>query len=58
MIGKPPFGDWELALLDTPGGWKLFKNEAIEDVLFVITFNGGTPEWSVSDQFLSIQCRG
>jgi Tc toxin complex TcA C-terminal TcB-binding domain len=50
MIGKSPYGDWELSLNDnlndgrSPG--ELLKNEEITDILFVITYSGNTPEWS------------
>jgi hypothetical protein len=45
MIGKSPFGRWELALPDTQEMKDRFKNEEIEDILFVITYSGRTPEW-------------
>lgn len=45
MIGKSPTGIWELALPDTQEIRALFKNKAIEDILFVITYSGRTPEW-------------
>ncbi len=46
-----PFGTWTLSLLDdlisvpdlTPA--KAFKEEKIEDILFVITYSGQTSEW-------------
>lgn len=51
MIGKSPFGDWELALLDELDDGQrpreLFENEEIEDILLVITYAGRTPEWPV-----------
>jgi hypothetical protein len=45
MIGKSPIGNWELALPDTPEIRDRFKNDDIEDMLFVITYIGRTPEW-------------
>lgn len=45
MIGKKPFGEWELALPDTQEVRALFQNEQIEDILFVITYGGETPAW-------------
>ena len=45
MIGKSPAGEWELALPDTEEMKVRFKNEEIEDILFVITYSGRTPEW-------------
>lgn len=40
-----PFGTWELLLPDSEVLKTQFKNEQIEDILFVITFEGLTPEW-------------
>ena len=45
MIGKPPIGEWELALPNTEEMKNRFKNEEIEDILFVITYSGRTPAW-------------
>jgi len=45
MIGKAPFGEWELALPNTDELKSRFQNEEIEDILFVITYSGRTPEW-------------
>jgi len=45
MIGKAPFGEWELALPNTEEVKNQFKDEEIEDILFVITYSGRTPEW-------------
>lgn len=53
MIGKSPFGQWELAFPDEPGDVlddgrrvrDLFQDELIENILFVITYQGTTPEW-------------
>jgi hypothetical protein len=45
MIGKTPFGKWELAFPHTEEMKNRFKNEEIEDILFVITYSGNTPEW-------------
>jgi hypothetical protein len=55
MIGESPFGEWELSLKsDDPVKDKenkeirdRFKNEEIEDILFVITYAGQTPPWPV-----------
>jgi hypothetical protein len=51
MIGKSPFGEWELAFPDAPSTEprprELFENEEIEDILFVITYSGYTPKWPV-----------
>jgi hypothetical protein len=45
MIGKSPIGEWELALPNTEEIKNRFKNEEIEDILFVITYAGHTPAW-------------
>jgi hypothetical protein len=45
MIGKHPFGKWELALPNTKDMKDRFKNEEIEDILFVISYSGLTPVW-------------
>ena len=45
ISNKSPVGDWRLTLPDTQEVRKLFDEEAIEDILFVITFAGQTPEW-------------
>jgi hypothetical protein len=45
MIGKSPFGEWELALPNTEEMRNRFKNSEIEDILFVITCSGRTPAW-------------
>jgi hypothetical protein len=45
MIGKQPFGEWELALPDADEMRKRFKEEKIEDILFVITYSSRTPAW-------------
>jgi hypothetical protein len=45
MIGKSPAGEWELALPNTEEMKKRFETEEIEDILFVITYSGRTPEW-------------
>ena len=45
MQGKAPFGEWELALPATGEMINRFKNEEIEDILFVVTYEGRTPAW-------------
>jgi hypothetical protein len=48
LIGKSPVGEWELALPNTEEIRKLFGNDGdgdIEDILFVVTYSGRTPEW-------------
>ncbi len=46
LLGKIPFGTWELAL-PTEEITNLLQNEQINDILFVITYSGRTPEWPV-----------
>ena len=45
MIGLSPIGDWVLSLPDTTQTRRLFDEEAIEDLLLVITYSGLGPEW-------------
>ena len=45
MLGKTPLGEWTLALEDKPEIRQLLDDDLLEDILFVITFGGTTPEW-------------
>jgi hypothetical protein len=45
IASNPPIGEWELALPTDETTKNFFRNEQIEDVLFVITYSGRTPEW-------------
>ena len=45
MIGKSPVGEWELTLPNTEEVKKHFLDEEIDDILFVITYAGRTPDW-------------
>jgi hypothetical protein len=45
MIGKSVTGSWELALADSSQVREYFKDELIQDVLFVITYSGGRAGW-------------
>jgi Tc toxin complex TcA C-terminal TcB-binding domain len=47
MIGKSPFGEWELSLPDTSQIRELFAQEQLEDLLLVVTFSGHTPDWAM-----------
>jgi hypothetical protein len=47
ILGKTPFGDWELALPNIQEIRDRFNNEEIADILFVITYSGRTPDWPV-----------
>lgn len=42
---KSPIGEWELALSNTEAIRAYFQDEEIEDILFVITYQGRTPPW-------------
>jgi hypothetical protein len=44
-LGKTPVGEWELTLPNTEEVRKHFQNEELDDILFVITYSGRTPEW-------------
>ena len=46
MIGKSPFGVWELALPNSEEMKARFNDEDIEDILFVITYQGATADWA------------
>jgi hypothetical protein len=45
LRGEAPFGEWELALPATEEMKNRFRHEEFEDILFVITYAGRTPEW-------------
>lgn len=45
MIGKSVEGEWKLSLPNTAKVKRLFDEEKIEDMLFVITYEGRVPEW-------------
>jgi hypothetical protein len=45
VIGKSPYGKWELTLPNTDDMKKRFKDSEIQDILFVITYSGRTPDW-------------
>ena len=47
MIGKAPQGTWELAFPDTAETREWFASGRVEDILFVITYSGRTPDWPV-----------
>jgi hypothetical protein len=46
MIGKAPYGQWELTLPKTDDVRAHFNNDDIQDMLFVITYSGRTPDWA------------
>lgn len=43
--GRQPIGEWELKLPNEDVVKKWFKDEMIEDILFVITYGGTTAAW-------------
>jgi hypothetical protein len=45
IVGKPVAGEWELSLPDTTSVKRLFDDDRIDDILFVVTYEGRTPEW-------------
>jgi len=45
IIGRSPVGAWELTLPDTEEMRNRFKNEEIDDLLFVLTYEGRTEPW-------------
>jgi hypothetical protein len=45
LIGKSPAGAWELTLPNTEEMKNRFKNEEIDDLLLVLTYEGRTPAW-------------
>lgn len=46
MIGKEPYGVWELSLPNTHVVRSYFGMKLIENVLFMITYAGRTPPWA------------
>jgi hypothetical protein len=45
LRGKSPVGAWELTLPNTVTMRDRFKNEEIDDLLLVLTYEGRTPPW-------------
>jgi hypothetical protein len=45
LLGKSPVGAWELTLPDTEEMRNRFKDEEIDDLLFVLTYEGQTAPW-------------
>jgi hypothetical protein len=45
MLERSPIGKWQLSLPNTGEMKSRFKNKQIQDILFVITYTGRTPEW-------------
>ena len=45
LIGKSPAGAWQLTLPDTPEMKNRFKNDELEDLLLVLTYEGRSPAW-------------
>lgn len=45
IIGKPPIGEWELTLPSTAEMRSRFENGEVENILFILTYAGRTPQW-------------
>lgn len=45
LIGKSPAGTWELTLPNTEEMKNRFKNQEIDDLILVLTYEGHTPTW-------------
>jgi hypothetical protein len=45
MVGKSPAGDWELTLPNTEEMRNRFKDEEVDDLLIILTYEGRTPAW-------------
>jgi hypothetical protein len=45
MQGRSPIGKWTLKFPKPDEAKKWFKDKQIEDILFVITYSGLTPDW-------------
>jgi hypothetical protein len=45
LIGRSPAGTWELTLPNTEEMRNRFKNEEIDDLMLVLTYEGRTPGW-------------
>jgi hypothetical protein len=48
MIGKTPFGAWQLVLPNTFQVRNWFSQGLIDDILFVITYSAQTPPYPSS----------
>lgn len=46
MIGKSPVGEWILSFPDTQIIRSMFKDEIIEDMLLMVSYNGRTADWT------------
>ena len=45
LIGRAPVGAWQLTLPDTEEMRSRFRNEEIDDLLLILTYEGRTPAW-------------
>ena len=45
MIGKAPFGMWELSLPDTAEVRSWLQGNLIQDIILLVTFSARTPPW-------------
>lgn len=47
MMGKSVTGEWKLSLPNSTKVKRMFDDEKIEDMLFVITYEGRAPQWPI-----------
>jgi hypothetical protein len=52
ILDRPPIGEWELSLksndpVKDKESRDMFKDEEIDDILFVVSCSGRTPKWPV-----------
>ena len=45
ILGRSPFGRWEVTLPDQPDIRALFSGEGIDDILLVVTYRAALPAW-------------
>ena len=47
MIGKSPIGTWDLDFSGSEILKSWLQNDHVEDIIFILTFEGETPDWLV-----------
>lgn len=45
LIGKAPFGEWELTLPNTAQLRRMFTDNEIDDLMLVVTYKASSPAW-------------
>jgi Salmonella virulence plasmid 65kDa B protein len=45
MLGRTPFGEWELSLPNTEAVRERFRLQQVEDILLVVSYSAATPPW-------------